>query len=326
MKKSYYCEKLEKTLHFLPEEIKFCCSCAEGLGIKIKDFSKVDKKEIIKVRNKYIKQLKNGVIPSQCFGCLELKEQKIQKESLFQKILKKKENKVVSHVIVDHYKQCDCSCIYCSQKILHPDVIQKYELLPIIEQLYDQKLLSKQDLVVEFQGGNISMLSEFDNLIKTFNSNECHEFRLLMNGIKYLPVLETISFNNSSFVSISLDSGTRETFCKIKNVDAFEQTIENIKKLEKRTDLRFSFKYILIKDVNDNKEEIEKFINVVKSFERLNNVIFDIDYRDTFMIPESTKKVPSYYKELFDYAEKLCNDNKIVFTISEYTKKILSDL
>ena len=80
MKKSYYCEKLEKTLHFLPEEIKFCCSCAEGLGIKIKDFSKVDKKEIIKVKNKYIKQLKNGVIPSQCFGCLELNSKNFKKE------------------------------------------------------------------------------------------------------------------------------------------------------------------------------------------------------------------------------------------------------
>ena len=96
--------------------------------------------------------------------------------------------------------------------------------------------------------------------------------------------------------------------------------------MEEKTNLRFSFKYILIKNVNDNKEEIEKFINVVKTFERLNNVIFDIDYRDTFMIPEQTKNVPDYYKELFECAQKLCEDNKIVFTISEYTKKILSDL
>ncbi len=48
MLESYHCEKLEKTLHFLPDGVKFCCSCAEGTGIKISDFSKFNKDDIIK--------------------------------------------------------------------------------------------------------------------------------------------------------------------------------------------------------------------------------------------------------------------------------------
>ena len=37
MKKSYYCEKLEKTLQFWPNGVKFCCSYAEGLKYEIKN-------------------------------------------------------------------------------------------------------------------------------------------------------------------------------------------------------------------------------------------------------------------------------------------------
>ena len=113
MKKSYCCEKLEKTLHFLPEEIKFCCPCAEGLGVKIKDYSKIDKKEVISAKKNYIKQLKNGIIPKQCQGCIEIKESEPSKQSLFEKFLKKEKQYSVSHIIVDHYKQCDCFCVYC---------------------------------------------------------------------------------------------------------------------------------------------------------------------------------------------------------------------
>ncbi len=61
MNNSYYCEKLEKTLHFMPDGVKFCCSCAEGAGIKIEDFSKFNKEDIINAKNKYIQMLKKEI-------------------------------------------------------------------------------------------------------------------------------------------------------------------------------------------------------------------------------------------------------------------------
>jgi len=326
MKKSYCCEKLEKTLHFLPDQIKFCCSCTEGLGIKIENFSKIDKGKIISQKEKYIQQLKKGIIPKQCIGCSEIKQIEVNKENFFEKFFKRKKSELVSHIIVDHFKQCDCACIYCAQKILYQDITQKYELLPLIKQLYNQKVLSLDGLVVEFQGGNISMLKEFDDLLKEFNSSGCNDFIFLMNGIKYLPIFETVSLSDNSYACISFDSGTRETFKKIKQVDAFDQIVENIKKIEEKTNLRFSFKYIFIKGLNDNVEEIEKFITLVKSFKRVNNIVFEIDYRDTFMFADQENKVPIYYKELFDYAEKLSCDNGITFIVNDYTKNLLSRL
>lgn len=319
MKKSYYCEKLEKTLHFLPNEIKFCCSCAEGIGIKLKNNSQIDKKKIEKAKNKYIKELEKGNIPKQCIGCPDYKEQ--ERPRLKELLFSKKEVKV-SHIIVDHFKQCDCSCVYCSQKILYPDVKQNYELLPLIKQLYESGIIG-EDLWVEFQGGNISMLKEFDSLMDEFQKQGCEKFAFLINGIKYIPYVEKLKNAEKSFVCISLDSGTKETFAKIKNVDAFEQTIENIKKLDQNTNILIELKYVIIKGVNDNLEELIRFLNIAKSVSSLSNVILEMDYRDILFAVEERFNVPAHYYDMFNYAENYCKENNMPFAVRNYAKAIL---
>ena len=61
----------------------------------------------------------------------------------------------------------------------------------------------------------------------------------------------------------SLDSGTRETYKKIKQVDCLDKVVENLKKypLEK-ANLRL--KYIFLEGVNDNEEDVNGFYNIVK--------------------------------------------------------------
>ena len=69
MKKSYYCKKLESTIHFLPQMIKYCCSIGLGPEFKINKYNHIDKKVFEKYRNKYIEKLKKGIIPQKCSGC-----------------------------------------------------------------------------------------------------------------------------------------------------------------------------------------------------------------------------------------------------------------
>lgn len=320
MKKSYRCEKLEKSLHFLPNEIKFCCSCAQGLGITLSNTSIIDKDEIINTKIKYIKQLENGIIPKQCAGCVDYKEQ--EKPSFFKRLFSKREIKT-SSIIVDHFKQCDCSCLYCSQKLLHPDVMQNYELLPLIKQLYKNDMIDKK-LKVEFQGGNISMLKEFDSLMDEFQKNSCEKYIFLINGIKYIPYFEKLDNTKKNFACISLDSGTRETFAKIKKVDAFDQTIQNIKTLEKNTCLFINLKYIIIQGINDNLEELISFLEIAKSVSSLSCVVLEIDYRNTLFYKQERFVVPKHYYELFDYAQNYCNEYNLPFYISDYVKSVLS--
>lgn len=321
---SYYCHKLESTLHFLPKEIKFCCSCVEGPGIVIEDFNKINKKSIEKEKEKNIKALKNGEIPKQCQGCNEYKEINEPPKKFFETLFENKKKYPVSYIIIDHYKQCDCNCIYCSQKIIYKGEVKNYSLLPLIKQLYANNMIDNNNLKVEFQGGNISCLNEFDLLLEEFKKHNCTNFAILTNGIKYMPQLENLSNNPESFVCISLDCGTKETFRKIKNVDAFEQTIENIRKLKKNTTARIVFKYILIKDVNDNLDEIKAFLQYAKELVT-GYIVIDIDYRNTMLNHSYEFKVPKHYYELVDYIEKYCNENNIIVGMTDYTKQIMKE-
>jgi len=320
MRKSYFCRKLETTMHFLPDSIKFCCSCAEGAGIKIDDFSNLDKQKIIEKRKEYISLLNKGFIPSECRGCVEYKEISLKERicSLFQKKTPPK----ISHIIIDHFKICSCSCVYCSQKKLYPDIKQNYELLPVIKDLYSSEMIS-DNLKAEFQGGDISMLKEFEALMKEFNAHNCDDFVILTNGIKYMPLLETIGSNDKSHICISLDSGTRETFAEIKSVDAFDTVIDNIKKLRRKSNAAVSLKYIIVQGMNDNIEELKHFLGTAENLGNINPVILEIDYNDTLLNRNKKFKIPEHYYEMFDYAEKFCRSRNINYTVYPYTKSLL---
>ena len=320
MKKSYKCEKLEQTLHFLPTRIKYCCSCAEGPGVEIKDYNNIDQNEIKKTRTNIIKMLENGSFPKECRGCVEYTE--IKPKSFIAKLFSKRVNKKIKHVIIDHYKQCDCNCVYCSQKVLFPDVVQNYEVLPLIKQLYKNDMLD-EDLLVEFQGGNISMLKEFDELVKEFDRNNCYRYSILTNWIKYLPRVEDLARRKKCSICISLDSGTKEGFKKVKGIDAFEQVLENIYKLEKKSNANIKFKYIIVEGVNDNLEEIKSFLDITKTVKSLEGVMFEIDYRDILINKRPNYQVPSHYKGLFDFAENYCIENNLPFYITDYVKSFL---
>lgn len=326
MKKSYYCEQLENTLHFLPDRVKFCCSCTEGIGLEIDDFSKFSQKEVIKKREEYTEQLNKGEIPSGCKGCFELKEKKEEKNSLQDKIkslfVKNKTQGKISHIIIDHFKQCDCKCIYCAQMQIYEKETQKYEVLPIIRQLYKTGLLDTKDMFVEFQGGNISLLKEFDELLKEFQNHGCKKYLVLSNAIKYMPALESLDKNAT--MTVSLDSGTKETYKQIKNVDAFDSVINNLTELKKKTDLKIKLKYIVIKGINDNKDEIKKFLDTALIIGKDVSTCFDIDYRDTFMSPGVHFEVPKHYYELFDFAEQYSKEHGIVYSVNtEISKTVL---
>lgn len=190
----------------------------------------------------------------------------------------------------------------------------------MIEFLFKENLIDKDYLRVEIQGGNVSCLQNFEQIADIFIKN-CNNLNFLMytNGIKYLPIFDKIA-HLCDFV-ISLDAGTKETFFKIKQVDVFEQTIENIKRISVSNKKDLKLKYIVVKDVNDNEQELNKFLDVVGEIGGISSIILDIDYS----ISLSNFTVPKHYYNLFNIAEKYSESNNIRFEVCDFTKKILDD-
>ncbi len=317
--KSYKCEILEKTLNFLPNKVNFCCSYAEGLNVsyvKDKNFNFAD---IKKNKKKYINQLKFGKIPAGCYGCIDYKEKKYT--NILDFFFTKSDTSLIKQIIVNHYKQCDCNCIYCTQRIIWDgDYEQNYELLPIIQDLYEHNAIDKDNLQVEFQGGDVTALNEFESLMRLFMKNGCKCYDIHTNLTKYLPVLEELPFQSLLSIQISLDSGTKETYRKIKQIDALEQVLDNIKMLSIKTNAIINLKYIIIKDVNDNSYEVNQFLELVKELRCVNEVSFDIDYRDIVLYKDKKFEIPSYYYDIVKQAEDFCRENRIMFCLKEYAK------
>ena len=323
MKKRYYCKRLNETLNFDALKVFYCCATRTGPSI---DVPKPDKiKDIITKRNALIKMLDRGIIPEECQGCFDLKEQENPKPLLISQFSKPPK---ANMIIVKHFKQCDCSCIYCCEQYLSGRKIvlkskksDYYDLLPIIKELYKQDMIDKKELDVHFQGGNVSVLDEFEDLVNIFINSGVKRVEIATNGIKYLPIIEQICSKTFVDVNISIDAGSRETYKKIKTVDKFDDLIENLRKYVKLPIL-LRLKYILVRGVNDNKEELEKYINLMNETGIRNSELM-IDQCDSQFVQNGEFKIPDYYHELFDFYKTKCTQYNIEANIWEYIKEIL---
>ena len=69
-----------------------------------------------------------------------------------------------------------------------------------------------------------------------------------------------------AYVIWSLDAGTRETYRKIKQIDAFENVMKNVQRYTEQDAFGgklIAAKYLIVKGLNDNGEEFDAFLNVV---------------------------------------------------------------
>lgn len=329
MTKSYYCPKLEKTLNLLPQEIKYCCSCATCPGVVIKNSQSLEKEKIIKTKKQLIEMFKQGIIPTKCRGCTEYRE--IEEENntnlnFFEKLSKafsSKNTKKISHLIMNHYKQCECKCIYCTEITNYNSKKQNYNALPLIKQLLKENMIDKKNLTVEFQGGNVSLLTEFEDILEELSTQGCKDIIILTNGVQYLPAVEKYSPKMNFRICISLDSGTKETFNKIKRIDTFDKVVDNIKKFTSLQNVELTLKYITLNGINDNINEIKEFLNIVKETENKVTVAFDIDYRDTFFTAKEKFIAPKHYKKLYEETEKICKEEDISYSIQPQLKSVI---
>ena len=194
-------------------------------------------------------------------------------------------------------------------------------MLPIIKECYKQDIIDKDNLDVHFQGGNVSVLDEFEDLVDIFLENGVKRVEIATNGIKYLPAIAKLSDKTFVDVNISIDSGCRETFKKVKTVDKFDDVVENLKKYVKLPIL-LRLKYILVRGYNDNTEEIEKYINLMKEIGITNSELM-IDQCDKEFLQDGEFKIPDYYYNLFEFYKQKCTENGINPTIWEYIEEIL---
>ncbi len=133
-----------------------------------------------------------------------------------------------------------------------------------MKKFHKEKLFSK-NLNVDFIGGEPTLLKEFPDLVNLFIKYNA-KMGIPTNAIIYNKIInKAINSNINSNTTISIDSGKRETYKQIKNVDEFDNVVFNIQKYLKNSKHRkenIFIKYILLNKINDNYDEINAWFDL----------------------------------------------------------------
>jgi len=319
-----WCEQINHNLTFYPQKIESCCSGFQG-PILLENPSneiKIDWEEIKRKKSEFIKKLENNDVPKDCVGCPYLKEGSTPKDEDFR----------YKKIILNHYTHCNCKCVYCARlRFYHRDFTEIprkpdfYHALPIIKQIYalGEEEVNAKSMKVDFQGGDLSVLDEFEDILKFLLDNGCNDIEFTTNNLIYQPMIARCLSENRGYMICSLDCGCRETYQKIKRVDKFDVFVENLRRYLATTNEKFRIMipYIVVNKFNDNIEEAQKFLNLMKEL-GVERIRFEIDYNDILGY-KGKFEVPSHYYDLFELFKDFTDKNGMMFLYQPYTKEIM---
>ena len=297
------CNIIEHGFDAQIESINLCCRISkESLGSKVIIFpdykgEKINWDTFFRITNKLRNIQRQGDTVPQCKGCIYLKKQKWENENY------------INTININNWIKCNASCIYCDRKeSLHK---KEYKIYPVIKDLIKNNYL-RTPADITIAGGEPTITSDFDKTLKLLIKNNISTVRVLTNAIKYNKYIEKGLKKGLVNILISTDSGSRETYKRIKLTDKHSVVWKNIKKYAKvqKEDSLVKTKYIIIPGINNSKKELSAFIE--HNFDA--GIKYTcIDLEISFFIRENQNlNVLKQIYDLFLYAKNLGNEKGII--------------
>lgn len=302
------CHLIEHGISINVDSIQACCLSREfnkgQLAILQKyENNSIDWGKLFNIKHEQREFQKYKDLPA-CEGCYNLREEDWDEEDY------------ISYINFDHWSQCNSNCIYCGVQANKPKT--KNNILNAVKELIKQGKF-KNCGEITFQGGEPTILKEFEALLKLF-IKEGSKVRIHSSGILFSRAIRDGLKKGSVTVVISPDSVERETYKKIKRVDKSNKVWDNIKHYRKGLNNEFApnvkVKYIIIPGINDTYKEITYFLNEIKDLD-VKSVIIDVEYT---YANKNIKNISPHVYMLMDYIENFANNNDISFDLYDSAK------
>jgi MoaA/NifB/PqqE/SkfB family radical SAM enzyme len=157
--------------------------------------------------------------------------------------------------------------------------------------------------------GEITVLPHRDKLLDLFLEKHwgC---TILTNALRYNEKVAELVKRGESYLNISLDSGTVETYHKVKGVNAFDVVVQNIEKYAEKH-ARIELKYILLPGLNDSYEDINGFIEICTRI-HVYRVVFSNDVGNLANLPGKPNResnIPESQFAMYAYFSARCKEN-----------------
>lgn len=274
-KELMFCSRIYEDISFLPIVTLKCCHCnrmpySPPLFYPT-NIEKQKPEKILKLMKKfnffeYLKNIDklmqlNQTQKGGCQGCTFLKKQIVPQLPY---------EKQLTFFTINHFTKCNSNCVYCAIGRKTEDI--KFKLLPILKRMVKDKMLNDSCLI-NWGGGEPTICSEFEELAQYFHD---HNIRQAINssGIEFSQTILDGLKDGSMSIQISPDSGTEETYRKIKRQNNFYKVWENIKKYAQYPDMLF-VKYIFFA-WSANENDVRMFIQ--KCIESgVKNIVIDCE-------------------------------------------------
>lgn len=178
---------------------------------------------------------------------------------------------IIKYITFNHFRECNSRCYYCDfWHATKKDIYrQRYSALPLLRQLMAGNRIP-DDASISWGGGEPTILEEFDELMTLITERSLDNF-VNTNGLRFSPVLANALKGNTR-MQLSLDSGTEETYAKVKGCNKFRQVVENLQRYAEANAKNISLKYIVARD-NSATPDILGFLSIVKRLGILSIVI-----------------------------------------------------
>ncbi len=222
-------------------------------------------KEILDARNHVREQLQRPQGYRSCNGCTMLRASPPDKRRY-----------AFDYLNIANYFRCNLHCSYCT--VYHRGLmnhVKDRELLPVLKALLRDGFLAPS-AHVDWAGGEPTLNPEFPEMSaflgRTGMSQTIHTNAVVLSEavLKLMP-------SSLQRIYVSVDAGTRETYLRIKGLDAFDCVWENLARYVRVGGRRIMAKMILL---HENLEEVAEFVQHADKA-GIQTVIADLDQRDS---------------------------------------------
>lgn len=260
---------------------------------------------IFEEKRKLRENAKKGIYPAQCDGCFELQERDWDDENY------------INHLTAGHIMKCNSRCVYCPIGRI-PDCHnreQDVDMKPIIAEL-SQKNLLRYNGSLRFVGGEPTLMKEFDWLVDLFSEHNVPEIYVPTSAIRLSKSLcKALEKVESAAIVASIDSGTKETFEKVKGTKFFNIVSKNMKTYLKHARKKnfIISKFILFTNYNDTAFEVEKWL---ENCNRIGHIEVQFDSEHSVSSSEhcENKKYVNRTLKMLQYAELIAQSLDIKVT------------
>jgi len=282
------------------EYIAFCC---EGLQYVPSTTLLTARESILsfaKLRSDIIAESKifslcNNKIPDNyrifTKGCIKCHKFKIDDFDV------KKDNLIHFVNINMFFAPCQCKCVYCTQHEIDKSILQErlnpktfIKVIEAIDYAKNNGMIA-EDALWQVASGEITIHPLRDKILDLIDDKKA---KFLTNGFIFDErIASNLNKNHESNVNISIDSGTPETWYKVKGVNNFNEVVNNITKYSKSTNNQYggiTFKYIILPGMNDNINDYYGVIKIMKDLKLL-KIRISRDSRYKYSMENENRKI-----------------------------------